>query len=133
MLYQRHEKKLFSSIALVCILGFTLGCQAPAFQGGIRVHTTEALLEAPAGKIDVSGVLDFGNLTAARSPHNGTAQSFEGTTGRFGLDDHTSAQDNATWSVTVNYSAVIFACGQTSTVDDVPLGGATFLGVCILS
>lgn len=109
-----------------CVL---IGCEsAPAFKGGIRVQTTEAITGIENSSFPVSGVLDYGNATSGGS--NNGAQSFEGVTGAYGIDDHTGVAVDTNWTVTVNYVNAIPECGSAQYAAFVPNAGAVFTGVC---
>ena len=117
------------TFAVVLGLSSLSACtKPPAFKGGIRVQTTEAIAGIPNSGYPVPGVLDYGN--ASSGGDNNGAQSFEGVTGSYGIDDHTNVAVGTNWTVTVNYTPVQPQCGSAEYAAFVPDAGSTFLGVC---
>ena len=92
------------------------------------MQTTEAISGIGNSSFPVSNVLDYG--TAANGGDNHGAQTFEGVTGAFGIDDHSGVALGTDWTVTVNYVSAIPECGSASYPGFVPDTGAIFTGVC---
>ncbi len=98
------------------------------------MQAVEAMIVFGAtNKLPVSGVVDSGNLVKIDGPGNGAQTAFEGVTaGRFAIDDHRNALDNADWTITVSYGQVLPQCPPATTATFVPPGGAQFVAVCFM-
>jgi hypothetical protein len=122
-------RQIVISTPVLLLVLTIIGCTSPpAFKGGIRVVSTEAIEGISNSSFPVTNVLDYGN--AANGGDNNGQQSFEVVTGAFGIDDHLGVALATNWTVTVNYVAVMPACGQASYAAFVPDSGAVFTGVC---
>ena len=121
-------KRQVGLVAFVLVM-FLVACTSPpAFKGGIRVQTVESITGITNSTFPVSGVLDYGS--ASNGGSNNGAQSFEGVTGSYGIDDHTGVAVGTDWTVTVNYANAIPECGPADYAAFVPNTGAVFTGVC---
>jgi hypothetical protein len=122
------KTRLVVTIALA-LISVSIGCTSPpAFKGGIRVQTTEAISGIGNSSFPVPNVLDSGNAVNGGDNHG--AQAFEGVTGAFGIDDHFGVALATDWTVTVNYVNAIPECGSATYPAFVPDAGAIFTGVC---
>lgn len=118
------------------LMGSQCGVGVPAFSGGIRMFTYEAPQESPTNSIGIGGVADTGewiywNVDAQHS--KGTEFSFSGTTNYAGYDNHPNAADNSVWLIAVDFTIVTGGvCTSASNTVNVPVGGKTVNGVCLL-
>ena len=112
-IFQQRHLKLF-----VLVISISLGTTCipappgpPTFQSGIRIETTEALIQAPLAQVPVGGVGHGGDLFQTLGSGFGTRTSFSGVTGANGISDWSDSRTNATWDFTVSYLTTIPACG----------------------
>ncbi len=106
--------------------------ELPAFAGGIRVTTSEVLLEDQNASLAISDALDVGNLQSSIGPGIGTATSFSGFTDLNGLDDHVNATTNAYWTISANFIVSSAPnCPGDQATHPYPIGGGEEDFICL--
>jgi hypothetical protein len=118
----------------------------PDFKKGIRMlslydvtdtepYTPIFLSTIPLGAITVSEIYDHGDWKQSNgtpSSGAGSDKSFTGQTDIFGVDDHPTIVDNATWNIGVDYKNLVPGCGVKYIDFQIPSGGTTIWAVCYL-
>ena len=105
-------------IAAIAIVTLCLaGCnRAPAFTGGIRMVSLEAISGITNSQMPIPGILVDGYVESPVPYAGGNLGSFEGLTGAYGIYDSPNAYVGATWYLQFTFSNVIPEC-------NVPTGG----------